>query len=62
MARSDNKIAIAELTKGSKFEYDGHKYRVVEVIELNGIMFVYIANSLFPMEFYPDSEVNLISA
>jgi hypothetical protein len=62
MARSDNKIAIAELTAGSKFEYEGHKYRVVEIIELNGTLFVYVAKSLFPMEFYPDSEVNLISA
>lgn len=60
MARSDTKIAIAELTSGDKFEYDGHKYCVVEVIELNGTMFVYVKDSLFPMEFYPDSEVNSI--
>lgn len=62
MARSENKVIAADLNAGSKFEYDGHKYRVVENIELNGTMFVYVANSLFPMEFYPDSEINLISA
>lgn len=60
MVRSDNKVMVADLTSGNKFEYEGHKYRVVEVIELNGIMFVYVAKSLFPMEFYPDSEVNLL--
>jgi hypothetical protein len=62
MARFDNKIAVTELTAGSKFEYEGHKYRVVEVIIQSGIAFVYIAKSLFPMEFYADNEVNLISA
>ena len=62
MGRLDNKIAVTELTAGNKFGYEGHKYRVVDVIPHNGVAFVYVAKSLFPMEFYMDSEVELLSA
>lgn len=62
MDRTDNKIGVTELTTGNKFSYDGHKYRVTWVIVQNEIAYVYTSESLFPMEFYPDNEVTLISA
>lgn len=62
MARTDNKIGVTELTTGNKFSYEGHTYRVNWVIVQNDIAFIYTAESLFPMEFYPDNEVDLIAA
>lgn len=60
MARSDNRIAIAELKPGMKFRYSGRKYRSVSISIQDGVAYVFITASHFPMEFYPDSTVELV--
>lgn len=60
MASSDNRIAVADLKPGMKFRYSGRKYRSLDVLIQCGVAYVYIATSIFPMEFYPNSEVELV--
>lgn len=60
MASSDNRIAVADLKPGMKFRYSGRKYRSVDVNVQDGVAYVYITASHFPMEFYPNSHVEII--